>query len=181
MPHKPRPAYALAGACSQTWGWANKPNPITLNIYPGKSGEYTMYLDDGVSRSSAPQRDPKYGGDEQARSEYRETRIKHSYTGKTRELSVNRIHDGYTPKFERYFFVAILHDPLETRAASGCLRSVKIAGQEIDLITDGTPEQRSNTLSALSSNGWYYDENINTSFIKVFDDSPSIAITAEYL
>ncbi len=30
-----------------------KPNPIALNVYPGKSGEYTMFLDDGVSRSSA--------------------------------------------------------------------------------------------------------------------------------
>jgi alpha-glucosidase len=107
--------------------------------------------------------------------------IEHSYTGKTRRISVNRIHDGYTPKFEKYFVVAaILHDPLETKTAGGCLKSVNIAGEEIDLITGGTPEQRSNTLSARSSNGWYYNENINTSFIKVFDDSPSIAMTAEY-
>jgi alpha-glucosidase len=183
------PIYVRAGAViptielEQYVGQLNelgKANPITLNIYPGEGGEYTMYLDDGVSRSSAPQGDPDHGADEQARSEYRETKIEHSCTEKTRKISVTRIHDGYTPRFERNFFVAILHDPLETKTASGCLRSVRICGQEIDLITGGTTEQRSNTLSAHSSNGWYYNENINISFIKVFDDSPCIAITAEY-
>lgn len=160
-----------------------KPNPITLNIYPGKSGEYTMYLDDGVSRSSAnvDSHPVEFGGDEQAKGEYRETKIAHSYTGeKTREIKIERIHDNYTPKFEKYFFVAVLHDPSETEGISGCLKSVKIAGQEIDLVTGGTPEQRSNTLSTSSSNAWYYNENIKISFIKVFDDISSLAITAEY-
>jgi alpha-glucosidase len=183
------PIYVRAGAIiptielEQYVGQLNqlgRPNPITLNIYPGNGGEYTMYLDDGVSRSSAPQGDPDRGADKQARSEYRETKIAHAYTGKTRTISVNRIHDGYTPKFERYFFVAILHDPLESQTATGCVKTVNIARNEIELITGGTPEQRSNTLSIRSSNGWYYNENINTSFIKVFDDNPSIVITAEY-
>jgi len=26
------------------------PSYITINIYPGKSGNYSMFLDDGVSR-----------------------------------------------------------------------------------------------------------------------------------
>lgn len=30
------------------------PNPLTINIYPGKDNSYDMYLDDGVSRDSAP-------------------------------------------------------------------------------------------------------------------------------
>ncbi|KAF7879540.1 hypothetical protein EAF04_000735 [Stromatinia cepivora] len=29
-------------------------NPITINVYPGKNNTYDMYLDDGVSRESAP-------------------------------------------------------------------------------------------------------------------------------
>lgn len=33
------------------------PNPITLHIYPGKDNEYDMYLDDGISRQSAPSHD----------------------------------------------------------------------------------------------------------------------------
>jgi len=30
------------------------PNPLTINVYPGKDNSYDMYLDDGVSRESAP-------------------------------------------------------------------------------------------------------------------------------
>ncbi|KAK7415851.1 hypothetical protein QQZ08_012222 [Neonectria magnoliae] len=29
-------------------------NPITLHVYPGKNNSYSMYLDDGISRESAP-------------------------------------------------------------------------------------------------------------------------------
>ncbi|RPA77141.1 hypothetical protein BJ508DRAFT_213076 [Ascobolus immersus RN42] len=32
-------------------------NPITLHIYPGKNNTYDMYLDDGISRDSAPNKD----------------------------------------------------------------------------------------------------------------------------
>src|SRR5204862_477557 len=39
-----------------------QPNPITLNVYPGANGQYVMYLDDGVSRSSAPDRAEDEGG-----------------------------------------------------------------------------------------------------------------------
>ena len=60
------------------------------------------------------------------------------------------------------------------------MKSVNIAGDKVELITGGTAAQRSNTLNLRSSNGWYYNENINASVIKVVDDSPSIAITAEY-
>ncbi|KAJ3541782.1 hypothetical protein NM208_g4436 [Fusarium decemcellulare] len=31
-----------------------EPNPITLHVYPGKDNSYSMYLDDGISRESAP-------------------------------------------------------------------------------------------------------------------------------
>ncbi|KAH7134411.1 glycosyl hydrolases family 31-domain-containing protein, partial [Dactylonectria macrodidyma] len=33
---------------------AQDPNPITLHVYPGRTGSYSMYLDDGISRESAP-------------------------------------------------------------------------------------------------------------------------------
>lgn len=164
---------------------ANKqPNPITLNIYPAslkeQEGRYTMYLDDGVSRSSAPKNLP--GRDEQANGEYRETRITHKYTDiKTREIRVERIHDNYMPPLERYFFVAVLHDPAEARGSSGPLQSIGIAGHEIHPIGDGTPEQRADVLNNASDNAWYYNENCNISFIKVFDNSPSITIRAEYI
>ena len=58
------PMYVRAGAIiptveiEQYVGEKNEkgmPNTITLNIYPGEQGEYTMYLDDGVSRPSQPE------------------------------------------------------------------------------------------------------------------------------
>lgn len=155
-------------------------NPITLNIYPGHSGEYTMYLDDGVSRSSALKQD-SFDGDSQAKSEHRQVRITHTYTSdKTREIEIERVHDNYTPD-ENYFFVAILHDPSEAQGSTGSLKSIRSKGQDIALIAGDTPEHRAIELDAASCNAWYHNENINISFIKVFDDNPAIAIVAEYV
>ena len=150
-----------------------KPNPITLNIYPGQQGEYTMYLDDGVSRSSAPQakvEDPK------ANNEYRQTQITHKYTdAKNREIRIKRIHDNYMPKYENYFFVAILHDPAEAQGDSGPLKKVNIANKTITL------KSNSNALNSSYTNAWYYNFNTNISFIKVFDNSSSITVQAQYV
>jgi alpha-glucosidase len=162
----------------------NQPNPITLNLYPGECGQYTMYLDDGVSRSSAPDDLPQYREDDQAKGEYRETQITHSYVDsslKTREIKVERIHDQYTPKFEDYFFIAVLHGPTEPTGNSGLLKRITIGGQEVHLIADGSPEQRAVDLNASTNTACYYNENIKVSFIKVFDNKPLISLTAEYV
>lgn len=168
------------------------PNPITLNIYPGKShylpdedgsptesGKYTMYLDDGVSRASEPKESGLYDNDELANSEYRKVEIKQNKVGSTRLISVERQHDNYTPK-EDFFFVAILHDPSETKGSSGCLKSLTVDRQEISAIADGSSEEQADQLRKSSSNAWYYNESLNISFIKVFDKTPSISIKAEY-
>ncbi|WP_235919665.1 TIM-barrel domain-containing protein [Heliomicrobium undosum] len=157
------------------------PNPITLNIYPGADGEYTMYLDDGVSRSSAPAGDPNFGADPQAKSEYRETRITHRYNGRGKRLvRIERLHDGYTPKMEKHFFVAILHDPAEAAGANGCLRSVTIGASELPCLTYGSTQQRASQLSTAGENGWYYNEDLRISFIKVFDVSALIEMELVY-
>ncbi|KAI8650703.1 Gal-mutarotas-2 domain-containing protein [Fusarium keratoplasticum] len=52
-------------------------NPITLHIYPGKNSQYKMYLDDGISRESAPEA-PVPGlkiGDSKAAGKYCEVLI----------------------------------------------------------------------------------------------------------
>ena len=182
------PIYVRAGAIvptielEQYVGQLNadgKPNPITLNIYPGQEGEYRMYLDDGVSRSSAPAAEVD---DPNAKDEYRETKITHRYTGdKMREIKVEHVHDGYTPPFEKHFFVAVLHDPGEQKGVSGPLKSVNIGGQTLNAIAGDSPEQRADALNASANNAWYYNENINISFIKVLDNSQSISINVEYL
>lgn len=179
------PIYVRAGAIvptveiEQYVGERNsqgQPNPLTLNIYPGQRGEYTMYLDDGVSRSSAPQKEPHFGRDPLSKGEYRETHITHAYTQeKTREIKVERIHDNYTPKFENYFFVGILHDPTESKENSGSLKRVSINSQDVPLMTSDV------ALYDSTSNAWYYNENTQISFLKVFDNSATIAIAVEYV
>lgn len=166
-----------------------KDNPFTLNIYPGKKGSYTMYLDDGISRNSASKKNhPKeLGGDEYANDEYRKIQIDHKCTSdnqKTREIKVDCLYNGYTPK-ENYFFVSILHDPKEIKTDDihGCLKNIKIGSQSINLISNGSVEDRSNTLGNSSENAWYYNNNINTSFIKVINDfsnKSDVVITVEY-
>lgn len=151
-------------------------NPITLNIYPDAQqvadGEYHMYLDDGESRSSAPKQQVN---DSKANDEYREVVITNKFTSaKTRAIDITRAHDGYTP-MEDFFFVAILHDPSETKGSNGPLQSISVAGQAPSLVVD------SNALWASSGNAWYYNADINISFIKVFDNSAAIAIAANYV
>jgi alpha-glucosidase len=156
-----------------------KPNPITLNIYPGQIGEYTMYLDDGVSRSSGVAKPENEGGYPRAKSEYRETKITHKYIDaaqKNRELKIERVHDNYRPEYETFFFVAILHDPSETQGSSGSLNKVILNNQEIQKLGNGDY----NALNGASLNAWYYNPTVNISFIKVFDNLPSVTITLEY-
>lgn len=183
-------------------------NPITINIYPGEStnvadsevgkkfsvqATYKMYLDDGVSRSSALPTEELPGSDEMGKGEYRAVQIRHSgypnpnFDNKTRTISIERIHDHYTP-FEKYFFVAILHDPSELpqrdsnskKRTSSPLKKVSINEEEITLITGDTPEIRAESLNNYPQNAWYYNDNIDVSFIKVFDDNSRFTVTAEY-
>ncbi|MDJ0597187.1 MAG: glycoside hydrolase family 31 protein [Pleurocapsa sp. MO_226.B13] len=150
-------------------------NPITLNIYPGSQGQYTMYLDDGESRASAKIDPLQDNNDPEAKEEYREVKITHqTLNATTREIKIERVHDNYTP-LEPYFFVAPLHDPQEPKGSNGPLMRVTIAGQAITLKSD------SDALNSANTNAWYYNPNINISSIKVFDNSPSITITLEYL
>ncbi|HEU5383818.1 MAG TPA: TIM-barrel domain-containing protein [Ktedonobacteraceae bacterium] len=189
-------------------------NPITLNIYPyphpkkyrwtcelyrslkERQGEYTMYLDDGESRSSAPREAPqyKYSEEEKARSEYREVRITHHYQdeeGKIRVIRIDRTnHDSFTPR-EDLFFVAILHDPRELEDLSdGCfhpLKRIVISGQgeeaqEVHFIAEvvGSVEQRAAALKTCENASWYYNENVKISFVKVPDTHSLITLTAYY-
>ncbi len=159
-------------------------NPITLNIYPGASGEYTMYLDDGISRSSAPQRPAEEGGDPMAKGEYREVYINHHYDQQgQRVINIKRVHDKFDPMAglgggEHYFYIAILHEPDE---AQNPLSGMKLSeGDEFQEITGGSPEGRAARLADATGNSWYYNENINISFAKYIDNRASASILVEY-
>lgn len=149
-------------------------NPITLTVYPGASGSYTMYLDDGISRSSAPVRPEAHGGDEKANDEYRRVLVTHGYTGpKARQVTVERVHDGYTPPLEDSFFVAVLHDPAEPKGATGPLTGVLVNGTPAPLLDPVA-------LSGSTANAWSYDGNLNRSAVKVVDDATRIEVSLTY-
>ncbi len=159
----------------------NRPNPITLTVYPGPAGAYSMYLDDGVSRSSAPQRPVAEGGDEQAGDEYRKIVITHSYVAPgQRVIRVERVHDGYIPPWEKDFRVAVLHDPAEPTGPSGPLARLSIDGVELDRLPGATAAQRPVALEASAVNAWYYDDILNRSVVKLVDDRPSRLIQLTY-
>ncbi len=158
-------------------------NPITLNIYPGLEGEYTMYLDDGISRSSAPTGPIDQGHDPLGKSEYREVKISHHYNRQgEREISLARIHDNFDPMAglsggDHYFYIAILHAPEE---GMDPLAKIRLSdGSGFGLISGGSPEERANRLSQGTENCWYYNENINISFAKFFDLQPTATLVLE--
>ncbi|CAG8487632.1 9178_t:CDS:2, partial [Cetraspora pellucida] len=115
-----------------------KPCNITLNIYPGKKGLYTMYLDDGVSLSSAPPDAPQYKYLDQeekkyAKGEYREVKIEHIQSGTNRDITITRSRDNYTPPLETFYRVAILHDPSEPfQGSNGPLMSIIVNGHVLN-------------------------------------------------
>ncbi|KAK7393939.1 hypothetical protein QQX98_013278, partial [Neonectria punicea] len=83
----------------------NDLNPPTIHIYPGnESTYYSMYLDDGVSRDSAPDHLPqyKYCDDHKdkpkvAKNKYREVKITQDYKNNNADRVVTLSHpwDGY--------------------------------------------------------------------------------------
>jgi alpha-glucosidase len=181
------PMYVRAGAVlptielEQYVGERNRhglPNPITYNLYPGANGSYTAYLDDGVSRSSAPKKSDnweehlRHGGDPEAKGEFREVLVAQTYTNnRARHVSVTREHDGYTPPFEKYFFLAFLHDPAEQVP-----NAVQRAGNNLRMISGGSVDDRARQLAASDHDAWYYNENLRISFVKIFDDSQQIQV-----
>lgn len=137
-----------------------KANPITLYIYPGKQGSYTMYLDDGVSRSSQPIRDG--GTDPEAKGEYREVRIDHQYTAeKTREIAIDKVHNGYRPKYEDFMYIGILHTPEE---GDNAIESIEINKQPVHKVNNRAE------LENAGENAWYYEAFNCTTYLKLYDE-----------
>ncbi|KAF4996639.1 hypothetical protein FGRMN_4385 [Fusarium graminum] len=87
----------------------NDPNPPTIHFYPGGKGttSYSMYLDDGVSKDSAPPNLPQYkyqdtatdtattAKSKKAKGYYREVKMTQDYTKSSRILTIRHPWDGY--------------------------------------------------------------------------------------
>ncbi len=149
-----------------------KPNTITLNVYPGKQGEYTMYLDDGVSRSSQPESFRQLGIDPEAKGEYREVHISHKWANATtRQITISRVHDGYTPKYEKYYNVSVLHDPTD---AEYPVADIKINGTSVVKV------KSKEDYETAEADVWYFNQEERASYVKVTDNKAEVVMDVIY-
>ncbi|CAF3441856.1 hypothetical protein SNK03_007732 [Fusarium graminearum] len=99
-------------------------NPITLHVYPGKDNNYIMYLDDGISRDSAPVVGPGLNiSDEKAANKYCQVNISQttkSFNESTgvkfiRNVTIKSPFNGFgdlTSMIGTDYTVALWHAPL---------------------------------------------------------------------
>ncbi|KAF5228687.1 hypothetical protein FAUST_10917 [Fusarium austroamericanum] len=80
----------------------NNLNPPTIHFYPGgkKPTHYSMYLDDGVSKDSAPSNLPQYKYQDPSKSKkvkgyYKELKMSQATTGTSRTLTLHHPWDGF--------------------------------------------------------------------------------------
>jgi alpha-glucosidase len=178
------PLYVRAGAIipmlrlEQYVGQLNRqrePNPITFHIYPGQRGDYVLYLDDGETRAAAHPDLPQFRFNEEERrvasAEYRETRVSHERVASTRRrISVERLLDGYTPKYETYFYVALLHEAGDRSGSEGPVIDVTVNGRALRRVLAEPSD----------SNAWWYDTSGRRTMLKLEDDQASLTIEVQY-
>jgi alpha-glucosidase len=136
-------------------------NPLTFECYPGPAGNHTLYLDDKVG----------FGYQTGA---YRLTTITQSAVtsaSTSRQVTVTRTHDGFTPK-EPFYFVSLLRATVPVQ--------VTIAGVVIANLTAGGDAVSSAALTASAVNAWYFSTSLQTVFVKVFDISANMVLVASF-
>ena len=126
-------------------------NPLTINVYPGPDSIYRLYQDDGISFDAE---------DKQA---FRLTEISHRGVAGGQDIRVQRLQDGYTPP-EPFYFVAL---PGTVHPSS-----VTVAGTAV--MDVGSPVN----LDASTADAYYWNASIQVTFIKVFDTSANVTVTA---
>jgi alpha-glucosidase len=126
-------------------------NPLTINVYPGPDSTYQLYQDDGITF------------DAQDKGTYRVTELSHRGIAGGQAVRVHRTYDRYRPPEDSYF-VALPG----TRHPS----SVSVGGNALADV--GSPDK----LAASSSDAYYWNSDIEVTYIKIFDASPDVTVTA---
>lgn len=161
----------------------NESMPITINVFPSptqKLTNYSMYLDDGKSRSSAPKIDINLGGDPEANDEFRRVDIRHMPdTNWNRTINVDRNYNGIENSEHNlcpYYFIALPHDPSEPInneqvMDKDSICQVKVNGSVIPFFaaTDNG-EAIDDHFNNAAENNWYYNTALKTTFIKVNEE-----------
>jgi alpha-glucosidase len=150
------PVYVRAGAILpfrelEQWVGQLAQNPLTLNVYPGPDGSYTLYQDDGITTQAEND------------GAYRLTTVSHAAVPGGRSVRVLRTYDHFTPA-ETFYYVALLG----TQHPS----SVSLAGA--DLPDVGDP----GSLAASPASAYYWNASIQITFVKVFDTDADATVTA---
>jgi alpha-glucosidase len=128
-------------------------NPLTFNIYPGADSTYTLYQDDGTTTQA------------QTNQVFRITQISHTGMPGGQTIQVTRKVDNFTPP-ETFYYVSLLGT-----SAPG---SAIAAGKNLPNLGDAT------ALAASESNGYYYNANLNTTFVKIFDSQTTLTLTVTF-
>ena len=134
-------------------------NPITFQFYganaynPRKGGSYTLYQDDETTTAAEEEK------------AYRVTEISHTHYNQT-VININRTYDNYTPK-EKYFYIAFMdaYDKTVPSITKDNISSTVVAVQDRAAL-DGSSQE-----------AYYFDTDLKTLFIKVFDTAKKITVT----
>ena len=161
------PIYIRAGAILpfanlEQWVGQIPENPLTLNCYPGPdrwtdSQAYELYQDDGISIEA------RTGSFRLVRI-YQQTIS--SGNSVQRQIRVARVTDGYTPP-SKFLFIAILGSI--TRA-----KQLTRDGTELPDVSD--PQ----SLQVADADAWYWNESLNTVFLKIFDNKADTTLITSY-
>ena len=144
----------------EEWVGQLKENPITYSIYPGSDSEYVCYQDDGITTNA------------ELKGEYRITKVAHkAISGEGQEVTIVREHDSYQPS-ANFYFVSFLGRPVPT--------SVTANGTKVSQINVGDDNKNANALAASTANAYYYNNSLQTTFVKIIDDTSSMTLRVSF-
>lgn len=135
-----------------------KMNPVTFTVYPGRDSKYLMYLDDdGVTNSAEKE------------GKYRLTQISHQGIPGGQKIRINRTYDKFKPP-ETFYYLSM--------PGTITPQYVRAAGKALQQKTGASNEEAAKALadSKDTPGAYYYNNYLNTTFIKIFDTSSDITV-----
>jgi len=161
------PLYVRAGAILPTrqleqWVGQLPQCPLTIEVYPGPDSTYDLYLDDGLST------------DNQTKQAYRLTQISQHQTTtphRVQTVELHRIFDQFTPA-ETFYFIGLLATPSPM--------SVTANGAALPIVQAGSDEASADELAESTVNACYYNQTLQTTFVKIFDRDRDMVVIATF-
>ena len=159
------PIYVRAGAIIpvrelEEWVGQLKENPITYSIYPGPDSEYVCYQDDGITTNA------------ELKGEYRITKVAHkAISNDEQEVTLTVEYNKYQPP-ANFYFVSFLGRTVPS--------SLTANGTKLSQINVGDDNKNANALAASTANAYYYNNSLQTTFVKLIDDTSSMTLRVSF-